>query len=260
MPSYKLTLAYDGTDFAGWQAQPNGRTVQETLEAAWRLVTGESRRLTASGRTDAGVHALGQVVSVATESQLPPETLRRALNANLPEDVHVLSVDAAAAGFHAIRDAVAKSYRYAIQDGPVTDIFQRRYAWRIPRRLNAAAMSEAAAALIGVHDFSSFEAAGSPRASSVRTVTELSVARTTAEVGSRIHIEVQADGFLYNMVRNIVGTLAEVGREKQSVAWPGQVLGLRDRARAGPTAPPHGLFLLRVWYDPASEPDGLSQD
>ncbi len=243
-----ITLAYDGTDFAGWQVQPGRRTVQETLEAALTKIAGQATRAVASGRTDAGVHALGQVVSCKTPCRLPADVLRRALNGNLPRDVHVREVRDAPEGFHAIRDATGKRYRFVIQDGPEPDIFARRYAWRLPATLDAAAMHAAAQLLLGTHDFSSFEASGSPRKSSVRTVTDLFVARRWEGESGRIVIEVAADGFLYNMVRNIVGAVVEVGRGAQPVEWIGRVLAAHDRKVRYPTAPPEGLFLVQVDY------------
>lgn len=242
----KLTVAYDGTGFFGWQWQPDRRTVQGELEAVLRRITSESLRAVASGRTDAGVHALGQVVSVATECRLPPDVLRRAMNAYAPPDLAVLDVQEAPQGFHATNDAIAKRYRYVIHDGPLRDVFSRHFAWQVRHRLDVGAMGDAARALVGRHDFKSYETAGSARACTVRTVRELSVQR---EAGSgRIVIEVEADGFLYNMVRNIVGTLVEVGRGKRPSSWPGEVLAARDRRLAGATAPPQGLYLLCVRF------------
>jgi tRNA pseudouridine38-40 synthase len=244
----KLTLAYDGTDFAGWQSQPGQRTVQDCLEEALLKVTGERVRTVASGRTDAGVHALGQVVSVNSTSRLSAEILLRALNAEVPEDLAILSVEDAPPGFHAIHDAVLKRYRYVIHDGPVPSVFARRYAWHVRRRLNEEAMRRAAQALIGEHDFTSFETQGSPRASPIRRVFERSVERRPPPDQDLIHIEVEADGFLYNMVRAIIGTLVEVGRGARDEGWPAAVLAARNRSAAGATAPPHGLFLVAVEY------------
>lgn len=248
MRSLKLTLAYDGTDFAGWQVQPGERTVQGVLEDALKTITGAEVRAVASGRTDAGVHALAQVVSVTTACRLPPDELRRALNGNLPRDVHVREVSEKHEGFHAIRDAVGKRYRYVIQDGE-PDIFIRRYAWQLPYPLDAEAMHAASQSLLGTHDFSSFEASGSPRKTAVRTVTDIFAARRWEGVTGRIAIEVAADGFLYNMVRNIVGALFEVGRGARPPAWIAEILAARDRKVKYPTAPPQGLFLVEVQYE-----------
>jgi tRNA pseudouridine38-40 synthase len=257
MRTLKLTVAYDGTDFAGWQFQPGQRTVQQTLQDALAQITGEKSSAVASGRTDAGVHALGQVVGFSTNSHLSAEVFQRALNAELPRDLVVLSAEEAPLGFDPIRHAIRKQYRYMIQDGPIADVFSRRYAWHVFRRLDVAAMQRAAAPLTGRHDFSSFETAGSQRITTTRTVYELSVARQPvrspagATCGDRteIEVEVAADGFLYNMVRNIVGTLVEIGRGARDEAWPAGVLAACDRRAAGQTAPPQGLFLVSVDYE-----------
>jgi len=254
MRTLRLILSYDGTAYAGWQVQPQCRTVQGVLEAAIEKITGRSTRTMASGRTDAGVHALGQVVVFRTESELPADVLQRALNAELPRDVAVREVTEAAEGFHPIRDAVRKRYRYVIHDGRVRDVFERQYCWHYVRgRLDADAMNRAAQVLLGRHDFSSFESSGAERETSVRTVFDISVERGRAGRFDRVFpdqiiLEVEADGFLYNMVRAIVGTLVEVGRGAQRETWPAEVLRAVDRAAAGPTAPPQGLFLLRVDY------------
>jgi tRNA pseudouridine38-40 synthase len=288
MRYFKLILAYDGTDFAGWQVQPGKRTVQATLEAALAAIMGEEVRAIASGRTDAGVHALGQAVSFRAETRLAPEMLCRALNGNLARDLYVFEVREMPEGFHAIRDAVAKRYRYVIQDGPAPDIFARQYVWRIPQMLNCEAMQAASQLLLGTHDFSSFEAAGAPRKSSVRTVNDIFVRRESSphapreerqnpgnesngipvtealasrseaatlnasrsEVASfgRIVLEIAADGFLYNMVRNITGALVEVGRGVQRAEWIAEVLAAKNRQVRYPTAPPQGLFLVEVYY------------
>jgi tRNA pseudouridine38-40 synthase len=247
--TFKLTLAYDGTAYGGWQVQPNARTIQAELEAAFATIVGAPVRTVASGRTDAGVHALGQVVSVDCATRLDPETLCRALNANLPRDIAVLALRVAPPGFHAIRDAVRKRYRYVIQDGPPRDVFLRAYAWQWPQPLDVPAMQRAAQQLVGTHDFASFETSGSERVTSVRTITDLPVQRRAGAIRDQVLIEVEADGFLYNMVRNIVGTLVEVGRGKQPPDWVTEVLAAKDRKQAGMTAPPQGLFLVRVHYD-----------
>ena len=249
MRCIKLTLAYDGTAYSGWQVQPGMTTVQGTLQTAIEKITGKAGPVLASGRTDAGVHALGQVASFHTESTLSIEVLHRAINAELPHDVAVLKVEEAPGDFHPIRDAIRKRYRYVIHDGPVRDVFRRRYCWQyIYGRLDAEAMHRAAAALRGTHDFSSFETSGAPRQDSIRTVLNLGVERGRGEQHDLLTLEIEADGFLYNMVRTIVGTLVEVGRGAESEDWPGRVLSAADRRKAGPTAPPQGLCLVDVTY------------
>jgi tRNA pseudouridine38-40 synthase len=248
MATFRLTLAYDGTDFVGWQWQPGKRTIQEELEATLGRITGERPKCIASGRTDAGVHALGQVVSFSSETRHEPEVLTRALNAELPDDMLVFEVTRAPDGFHAQRDAVRKRYRYAIEDGRLCDLFARRYLWHIYQRLNVEAMQAAAAPLVGTHDFTSYETTGSSRLTTVRTIFDLTVERHTNDLTDRVIVEVEADGFLYNMVRNIVGTLVTMGKGKEPIDWPARVLELRDRTKAGMTAPAQGLFLVGVEY------------
>jgi tRNA pseudouridine38-40 synthase len=244
MRTFKLTLAYDGSNYSGWQIQPGRVTLQETLESALRRITGQEVRVTASGRTDAGVHALGQVVSFRSETHLPPDVLCKALNAELPHDMSVRSVELADDSFHATGSAKRKRYRYLLDDGPTRDVFQRRYVWHLGQRLDEQAMHRAAQALLGTHDFSSFQTTGSERESAVRTIFDIGVSRA----GDRISLEVEADGFLYNMVRTIVGTLVEVGRGRRAEDWVGQVLAASDRKAAGQTAPPQGLVLVHVEY------------
>ena len=255
MRTFKLTLAYDGTAYAGWQSQPGEPTLQGTLEKALEKITGQSVRTVASGRTDSGVHALGQVVGFHVDTPLAADVLQRALNAELPHDMAVVDAAEAPDGFHAIRDARRKRYRYVIHNARVHDVFLRRYAWHVYEPLDVAVMHTVAQGLLGTHDFSSFETQGSSRETSVRTVYELSVRRGEPEGDAeesrgadRIIIEVEADGFLYNMVRAIVGTLVEVGRGAKPATWPAEVLAAQSRRAAGPTAPPQGLFLLRVDY------------
>ncbi len=247
MRVFKLVLAYDGSNYSGWQVQPGRTTLQGTLEEALARITGQHVRVTGSGRTDAGVHALAQVASFRSETELATNVLHKALNAELPRDMAVFSVEEADAGFHARASARRKRYRYQLDDRPIRDVFSRRYSWHCRHRLDAEAMHRAAQSLAGRHDFSSFETSGSARRSSVRTVFAISVQRVGEQPGG-ISLEIEADGFLYNMVRTIVGTLVEVGRGVRDESWPAEVLEARDRKAAGQTAPAHGLFLLRVDY------------
>lgn len=272
-----LTLAYDGTAYCGWQRQVDKPTVQAALEAAIAKVTRQTPKTLASGRTDAGVHALRQVVRVQVDTSATVEVLLRALSASLPRDLAALELVEIEGGFHPIGDAIGKCYRYVICDGPAPDVFTRHYCWHYRYgRLDAVAMRRAAEGLLGRHDFRSFASSGSPRKTTVRTLQRLSVERVachpigwqanpTAQddseqgrggqggAGDWIVIEAAADGFLYNMVRAIVGSLVEVGRGARSETWPTEALEAQDRCRAGPTAPPQGLFLANVWYRPGIE-------
>jgi tRNA pseudouridine38-40 synthase len=245
MRNLRLLLAYDGTNFHGWQYQPGLRTVQQTLEETIAALTGERLRVNASGRTDTGVHAVGQVVNFFSATSLPVETLVRALNAHLPEDVVVREVAEMPEAFDANRDAKRKLYRYIIHDGAVPDLFMRRYCHHSCYRLDAAAMARAAACLRGTHDFRCFETEWPNRASSVRTITHLAINR----FADWIWLDVEADGFLYNMVRAIAGTLINVGRGYWPETKVAAILEAGDRKQAGPTAPARGLFLMRVIYE-----------
>jgi tRNA pseudouridine38-40 synthase len=244
MRNIKLTLCYDGTDFHGWQRQPRLRTVQQVVEEALEQLTGTRPTTTASGRTDAGVHALGQAVHFLTASRHSTETFLRALNALLPRDVRALDASEMPQSFHATLDAKSKRYRYAIDNGRIASPFQLRYRWHVPQPLDVEAMGRAGESLLGRHDFRSFETDWPNRMSSVRTILDLAVARHDQEVT----IEVEADGFLYNMVRSIAGTLVLVGLGKRPESWVADVLAAESRVEAGPTAPPQGLFLLSVRY------------
>ena len=246
MRNIKLTLSYDGTNFSGWQTQPGCRTVQETLETAIATLTGEvAVRVNGSGRTDAGVHAFGQVANFHSVTEFACETIVRAINAHLPDDVAVTEAAEVHQDFDATRHAVRKHYRYVIHDGPVPSPFLRRYCCQSRQKLDADAMRLAAQALLGKHDFHSFETNWPNRASSVRTITHLAVTRA----GAWILIDVEADGFLYNMVRAIAGTLMNVGRGFWPESKVAEIIEAADRDQAGPTAPAQGLFLMRVSYE-----------
>ncbi len=248
MQTYKLTLAYDGTDYSGWQVQLNGTAVQEIVERAVERIFGEKARVHGSGRTDAGVHALGQVAHFQipkAKAKIPPASLRGALNGVLPRDVRVLKVERAAADFHARFEAHEKTYRYQIFCGDVMDPFLRRWAAHSPHRLDVTAMRRAARVLAGRHDFAAF--AANPRReqeTTVRTLKRLSVARR----GKLVTITATAEGFLYKMVRSLAGALLRVGTGKLTVADIERILKSKTRTARVETAPPQGLFLMKVRY------------
>jgi tRNA pseudouridine38-40 synthase len=247
----KLTLSYDGTRLVGWQRQAEGDSVQSLLEDALARFEGKPVTVHGAGRTDAGVHALGQVASAEVTFTHDVTTLVRALNAQLPEDVRVLSVDDAASGFHARFSARSKAYRYRIRNGAIASPFERAFVWHVPQPLDVVAMQEAAARLLGRHDFSSFRSIGTEVPDAVRTLTvsALTENRSSSDTGALLTYDVSGDGFLRHMVRAIVGTLVEVGRGWRDPAQMDAPLQAKDRARAGATAPPQGLFLMRVDYD-----------
>ncbi len=260
MRNIRLVCRYDGTGFHGWQRQPGRMTVQEVIETALFRMTGEAVTLAGSGRTDAGVHALAQVASFRTSSRIPSEGFVRGLNSLLPGGIVILSAEEVPPGFHALRDAIGKLYRYHIVVSPVRDPFWGHRAWVFPRSLDAASMGAAAAHLVGTHDFSAFQASGGSARTSVRTVFHASLEPCPCPffppLGGSAHyvFSIAADGFLRYMVRNIVGTLVDVGTgriESQSIP---DIIKSRDRSRAGMTAPPFGLYLERVFYLPEDIP------
>jgi tRNA pseudouridine38-40 synthase len=240
----RLTLAYEGTEYHGWQYQPGASTVQGLLMDACRRILGDPVKVTGASRTDAGVHALRQVASVSTRSAMEVSRIARALNAVLPPAVRVIEVRPAPPGFDARRSAVAKRYAYLLDRGPVADPFLRRFAWHPPYALDVGAMAGALPALRGKHDFSAFCAA--PGRGRTPTCTVLSA--RVVERKHRVAILLSADSFLHHMVRNVVGSVIEVGRGARPPAWLDEILSGRDRTRAGPTAPAHGLTLVRVLY------------
>ena len=245
MPVVKLTLEYDGTRYVGWQVQLNGPSVQAEVERALGALHKAPRRVTAAGRTDAGVHARGQVASFAEERPLPLAAYVKGMNALLPADVAVRAASLEPDGFDARRSARGKRYRYLIENGDTRAPLTRLIAWQLFGRLDVPAMREAAGHLVGRQDFAAFQAADCEAHHAVRDVRRLDV---IGEAGGRIELAVEATAFVKHMIRNFVGTLVEVGQGKRAPgSLPALVAG-RDRKAAGPTAPPQGLCLEAVFY------------
>jgi tRNA pseudouridine38-40 synthase len=243
---WKLVLAYDGSEFYGWQVQPDRVTVQGELRDALARITGELVLPQGAGRTDAGVHALGQVASVALAAPIPEANLLRALNRTLPPSVRVLSATRAEPDFHARHSARGKTYEYRIDRREICPPWQARYVYAYPAPLNIEAMRAAAAHIVGEHDFASF-AAGEPDAGARGTVRTIASSEWS-ELDGLLVYRVHGDGFLHHMVRNLVGTFLEVGRGNFQESAIGSILAARSRAVAGPTAPARGLFLVKVDY------------
>jgi tRNA pseudouridine38-40 synthase len=240
---YRLTVEYDGTQFHGWQLQPGARTVQGELEAAVARLFGAPIRLGAAGRTDAGVHAAGQVVTFRASRELEPDVVRRALNAHTARDLAVCTVDLVDERFDPRRSARSRRYVYRIWNRREPSPFWRRFTWHVPQPLDAEAMARAAAALLGEHDFSSFRAAGCDAAHPVRRVLRSALDRDE----SMIRYEIEATAFLRHMVRNIVGTLVEIGLRRRSADLV-SLIAARDRTLAAATAPACGLCLVEICY------------
>lgn len=239
-----LTIAYDGTAYSGWQAQANAVTVEGTLREALRRLCGEAPETMGASRTDAGVHALGNVVAFDTESPIPAEKFRPALNSFLPDDIRVTESREVDSSFHPRFDAHRKRYEYRIATGTVVSPLRCRYVCGVREELDVAAMDNAAKLFVGTHDYSAFCSAGAQTESKVRTVTACSVYRD----GGEIVIGVEGDGFLYNMIRILAGTLMEIGRGAKAPMAMTDILESKDRTKAGPTAPPEGLTLMKIWY------------
>jgi tRNA pseudouridine38-40 synthase len=273
MPHFKVTIAYDGTDYVGWQRQANGVSIQGIVETALRDLDDRDVTVIGAGRTDAGVHALGQVAAFTLQRDLPAATVVRAVNARLPGAIRVLSAETVDAAFHPRFGATAKTYRYRIARGDVLSPFERRYAWHVAGSLDVEAMGAAATLVEGKHDFGAFQAAGSDVATTVREIFVSRIAdcgfpirhgesgatasgpplRSVNRPPAMLVFEISGSGFLRHMVRTIVGTLVEIGRGRHPVEWMSEVLALRERTMAGPTAPAAGLFLVGVEYGPADD-------
>lgn len=245
MPRYKLTLEYDGGPFAGWQRQENGPSVQGALEAAAEALDGAPVEATGAGRTDAGVHALGQVAHLDLKKNLRADTVRDALNAHLrPNPIAVLDAEEVAPDFHARFHAIARSYLFRITDRRPPLTLDAGKVWRVPQKLDAEAMHVAAQHLVGQHDFTTFRDADCQAESPVKTLDSISVSR----VGAEIHVNTRARSFLHRQVRSMVGSLVEVGRGRWATGEIKKILAAADRTACGPVAPPDGLYLVRVEY------------
>lgn len=252
MKRIRLLVSYDGTNYCGWQRQKNGVTIEGELKKALIQLLKKDVEVIGASRTDAGVHALGNIAVFDTDSRIPPEKFAIALNQGLPEDIRVMLSDEVSPDYHPRYRKTEKIYEYCILNTKIGIPTETRYAYHVPRPLNVEWMKEAAKCFVGEHDFSAFCSAGSQVQSKVRTVYEVSV--ETKEVscchkGERICIRVRGNGFLYNMVRIITGTLVEVGLGRRSIESVKEALKTGDRQKAGPTAPPQGLTLVRISED-----------
>lgn len=247
MKNIKLTLEYDGTNYHGWQSQAGSgqATIQETLELAIGKLTGEEVTTYSSGRTDAGVHALGHVANFHTESAIPSAAWAPALNHFLPEDIRVLSSEAAREDFHARYSAQGKLYKYRILNRRAPSALYRKYTWQVNKRLNLNNMRQAAACLVGKHDFSAFRSSGCGAKTPERTLRALTIKKS----GEFVEIFLEADAFLMHMARNIVGTLVDAGLGRCTADKVKQILESKDRMAAGKTAPSKGLYLAEVYYN-----------
>jgi tRNA pseudouridine38-40 synthase len=255
MRKIKLLLEYDGADYHGWQTQPGEITVQGVLEYRISQLTGEPAKVLGAGRTDAGVHALAQVAAFRTESAHDISTIKKALNATLPEDIRIIDVTEVPDSFNPRDDAFRKSYFYIIAKDRKPPVFLHGYSWTVPQLLDVPSMVRASRTLIGTHDFTSFMGAGSDIKNTVREVFSLDIEEimeidfmTARLKGNFIRVRIEAKGFLRHMVRNIVGTLVEIGRGRISPERLKEILEARDRKLAGQTAPARGLFLERIVY------------
>lgn len=255
MKTVRLTIAYDGTNYHGWQVQPNGISIQQVLQEKLAVITGAEVPVLSAGRTDAGVHALGQIAAFRTLSRHEPEVFLRALNATLPADIRVLDAAAAEDAFHPRFDAVKKTYAYIIANCRDLSPFAARYAWKIPHPLQIDRMQAASACLLGRHDFSAFRASGCGARTTVRSMETIDIAAHSGIdfLGLRLEGEfivfrITADAFLRHMARNMVGTLVEVGLKKREADAVPELLRSKNRPDAGPTAPACGLFLERIFY------------
>ena len=244
MKKYKLVIEYDGTAYLGWQSQLNGATIQEVMEHTLQAIIKMKTNIIASGRTDAGVHAEAQVAHFTTRSKMTGEQFHKALNSALPHDIKIIQVEEVPMGFNARRDALRKIYRYTILNRNYPSALEYKRCWYVPTRLNQARMKRAAQAIIGIHDFRSFQAAKCGSKSTIREIYRIDFEKKK----EFLQIVFEGSGFLKHMIRNIVGTLIWIGKGKLKEQDMEGILKLKDRRKAGPTAPPQGLFLVRVIY------------
>jgi tRNA pseudouridine38-40 synthase len=247
MPSFKITIAYDGGPFVGWQRQAAGTSIQGLLEDALRELDEDDVAVAGAGRTDAGVHALGQVASFSLKRATTADVVVRALNARLPPEVRVLDAAESPPRFHARFDATSKTYRYRFATADVLSPFERAYAWHVPDVVDVGAMAKAAGFVEGHHDFAAFRTTGGAPGPTDRVVSASTI---TADPSGLVFYDITGNGFLRHMVRAIAGTLADIGRGRRAPEWMRDVIASRDRGEAGQTAPPHGLFLVNVGYNP----------
>ena len=245
MRTIKLLLEYDGANYQGWQVQPRGPTIQGILEEKLSLLAKEPIQLIGSGRTDSGVHALGQVAHFKTQSQMDVDSMQRALNGLLSPDIVIRKIEEVEEGFHARRHSKSKVYEYRILNRSLRSAFHRGYVWHIPQKLNLMEMRKATKSLIGEHDFSAFRTVGSSTRTTVRRVLRAEWKRGRDGL---IRFEIEANGFLKQMVRSIIGTLVEIGKGRMKATEIRKILNSRERKEAGPTAPAQGLFLKEVKY------------
>lgn len=245
MPNFKITIEYDGSAYHGWQRQTMDRTIQGEIETALMTMAGNRVALTGSGRTDAGVHAYNQVANFQCETQLTPGVFQKGLNSLLPEDIVITSCEVVPEEFHAQYDAKSKTYHYRILNRPIPVAISRQYAWHIRKELDLDAMRSALRFIVGTHDFKAFEGSGSPRADTIRCIINADLFKTD---DGYVVLKIEGDGFLRFMVRNIVGTLVDVGLGKITPDDFKRILVSKDRNLAGITAPAHGLFLMTVRY------------
>lgn len=244
MVNIKLTIEYNGSNYCGWQVQPNGPSVQQVIEDAILNLTGQKTRINGSGRTDSGVHAMGQTASFNTDSTIPPEVFSKALNHHLPSDISIVHSCEVSKDFHSRFSAKGKHYTYMILNRSTRSPLNEKKAFRVGNNLNVDEMMRAAKHFEGTHDFKGFMASGSQVSSTIRTITEISVVR----IKDKIKIDVKGTGFLYNMVRIIAGTLLECGIGKLDAKDIPAIILAGNREAAGPTLPAHGLYLIEVFY------------